>query len=83
MRGAVYESARRQQRRPKKVLKIFDIIGVGVQHVGPLVLRLWQRRRAPPYRAAGDYTVTLVAGQETMKQPLRRARRECSDESVA
>jgi len=58
---------------PKKVLKIFDLIGASVFNTSARSFfgsgndGAAAGRIAPP----GDYTVTLVAGQETMKQPLR------------
>jgi photosystem II stability/assembly factor-like uncharacterized protein len=58
---------------PKKVLRVFDIIGMsyfntpGRSFLGSGTDGVAAARVAPP----GDYVVTLFAGEETMKRPLR------------
>jgi len=58
---------------PKKVLKIFDIIGASVFNTSARAFFGSGNDVGPAVRIAepGEYTVTLFAGQETMKQPLR------------
>ena len=58
---------------PKKVLKIFDIIGASLFNTSARSFFGSGNDAGPAVRIAapGEYTVTLVAGQETMKQTLR------------
>ena len=57
---------------PKKILRIFDIIGLSYFNTSGRTFLGSGNTDAPAARVAppGDYAVILIAGQSTMKQPL-------------